>query len=59
LYYLARDVSLVIGLAVVGNHIPSIPSLPIRILAWTLYGYVQGLLFTGIWIIAHVSKKQN
>ena len=57
LYYLARDVLLVATLAFSANQILSTPFLAVRILAWTLYGYIQGLVFTGVWIIAHVSTK--
>jgi omega-6 fatty acid desaturase (delta-12 desaturase) len=35
------------------TYIPQIDSLAWRTAAWILYGYVQGLVCTGIWILAH------
>ncbi|KAL4924216.1 oleate delta-12 desaturase [Aspergillus undulatus] len=31
----------------------TIPSQPLRIIAWTAYGFLQGCVGTGIWILAH------
>lgn len=33
--------------------IPAVPFAPLRWALWAAYAYVQGLVFTGIWIIAH------
>lgn len=55
LSYAVRDVTAITSLAWAANHISSIPYLGVRIVAWTTYGYLQGLLFTGLWILAHVS----
>lgn len=53
LLYVARDLSLIAILATAGCCIPLIESSWIRGLAWIAYGFTQGLLFTGVWIIAH------
>jgi omega-6 fatty acid desaturase (delta-12 desaturase) len=53
LSYVARDLTLVAAVATAACYIPSISLYWIRVLAWVAYGYIQGLLFTGVWIIAH------
>ncbi|KAH8801493.1 fatty acid desaturase-domain-containing protein [Xylogone sp. PMI_703] len=52
--YVVRDyfyVSVLIYVAV--TFIPLVPHPALRFLAWGLYTFLQGLVFTGIWILAH------
>jgi bifunctional Delta-12/omega-3 fatty acid desaturase len=51
--YILSDVSLLICLVQLGHLIPTLDSAILRLSAWTIYGFVQGLVCTGIWIIAH------
>ncbi|KAK4107710.1 bifunctional D12/D15 fatty acid desaturase [Canariomyces notabilis] len=52
--YVARDVAMTVGLGWAAmTYIPQIDSLAWRTAAWIVYGYVQGLVCTGIWILAH------
>ncbi|KAF4124739.1 Fatty acid desaturase [Geosmithia morbida] len=54
MWYLVRDVimALSLGWAAV-RFIPEIPSPAGRAAAWIIYGFVQGLVCTGIWILGH------
>ena len=48
------DLTLASTLAVIGYlYINQIENAPLRWLTWTAYGYLQGLFFVGIWILAH------
>ncbi|KAK1751276.1 fatty acid desaturase-domain-containing protein [Echria macrotheca] len=52
--YLARDTLLITALGYAGlTYIPLLESTPVRWAAWIAYGYLQGLLCTGLWILAH------
>jgi bifunctional Delta-12/omega-3 fatty acid desaturase len=52
--YLLRDMVLVAGLAWAAvRYIPLVEDPLGRAAAWGLYGFVQGLFFTGLWILAH------
>ncbi|KAF2768075.1 fatty acid desaturase [Teratosphaeria nubilosa] len=51
--YILRDAALSIGLFFVASWIPSLQNGFLRVIAWATYGFLQGLVFTGIWIIAH------
>lgn len=53
LLYLARDVFYCAVLAYGAFHIHLLPSLPSRVLAWAVYGFFQGCVGTGLWILAH------
>ncbi|KAE8355883.1 fatty acid desaturase-domain-containing protein [Aspergillus coremiiformis] len=53
LLYLARDILYCAILTVAAFQIHLIPSLPLRIIAWTTYGFFQGCVGTGLWILAH------
>lgn len=53
LLYLARDVLYCIILTAAAFQIHLIPSLPLRALAWITYGFFQGCVGTGLWILAH------
>jgi len=48
-----RDIIYAGVLVYLALHISMLPSLPLRILAWSLYSFVQGCVGTGIWILAH------
>lgn len=54
LAYLVRDVLLAgsLGWAAI-RYIPTIPDATGRAAAWILYGFVQGLICTGLWILGH------
>lgn len=48
------DLTLASTLAVIGYlYINQIETSPLRWLTWAAYGYLQGLFFVGIWILAH------
>lgn len=52
--HVALDLLLAAAVAAVAHtSIPLLDSWYFRTAAWLTYGYVQGLVFTGIWIIAH------
>ncbi|KAJ5749386.1 uncharacterized protein N7511_011082 [Penicillium nucicola] len=51
--YLIGDISYAAALVIGALQIPSIQNDGLRIVAWTLYGFLQGLVGTGIWILAH------
>ncbi|KAE8418537.1 fatty acid desaturase-domain-containing protein [Aspergillus pseudocaelatus] len=53
LLYLARDILYCAILTVAAFQIHRIPSLPLRIIAWATYGFFQGCVGTGIWILSH------
>jgi len=52
--YVARDISaiLIIGYAAI-SLIPLLPSTLLRVVAWGVYAFVQGLFGTGLWVLAH------
>lgn len=54
LSYLVRDVVLIgaLGWAAV-RYIPSLEDATLRATAWILYGFAQGLVCTGLWILGH------
>lgn len=53
LYYVGRDIAFASTLAALALMIPSLESAWLRGFLWVVYGFLQGLVFTGIWIIAH------
>ncbi|CAG8933601.1 unnamed protein product [Penicillium salamii] len=53
LLYLARDILYCATLIYAALHIHLIPSLPLRTVAWITYGFFQGCVGTGLWILAH------
>ncbi|KAJ5296201.1 hypothetical protein PENANT_c021G03684 [Penicillium antarcticum] len=53
LLYLARDIIYCATLIYATSFIHLIPSLPLRIISWTTYGFFQGCVGTGLWILAH------
>ena len=54
LYYVARDATLMVALGYVANsYIPLLPYGALRFAAWSAYCIAQGLLGTGLWVLAH------
>ncbi|KAF2165390.1 hypothetical protein M409DRAFT_67238 [Zasmidium cellare ATCC 36951] len=54
LKYVFCDLILAISLGwLASTLIPHQPTFPLRCISWMLYGYLQGLILTGIWILAH------
>ncbi|KAL2172171.1 hypothetical protein VTG60DRAFT_7015 [Thermothelomyces hinnuleus] len=52
--YVVRDVTMAAALGWAAfTYIPQLESFGWRTVAWMVYGYVQGLVCTGIWILAH------
>lgn len=52
--YVVRDYAEAFGLGYLAlTYIPEIQDYWLRTAAWMVYGYVQGLVCTGIWILAH------
>lgn len=51
--YLSRDLFVVAVMTAIGLCLPELRSYLIRFIVWDLYGFVQGLFFTGLWVIAH------
>lgn len=48
------DVSVAVLFALVSlKTIPLVAFWPARWALWALYGYIEGLIFTGVWIVAH------
>ncbi|KAI9152043.1 Oleate hydroxylase FAH12 [Paramyrothecium foliicola] len=53
-YYVFRDFAMVGALVWAAlTYIPSIPDPYYRTAAWMVYGFLQGLVCTGIWILGH------
>lgn len=51
LSYLFRDIVLLSSfLTLSWTFIPSLSPVPLRIIAWMIYGWLQGLVFTGLWV---------
>ncbi|KAK7184481.1 fatty acid desaturase [Paraphaeosphaeria sporulosa] len=54
IYYLSRDIMLAAVLGTVAHTgIPSLPSVYLRTIAWISYGYLQGLVLAGLWVLGH------
>ncbi|KAL9055330.1 MAG: hypothetical protein Q9162_003637 [Coniocarpon cinnabarinum] len=54
LYYLCRDLLAAASIAWIAHtNIPHIPDPTLRLIAWAVYGWLEGLVFTGIWILGH------
>lgn len=52
-YYIARDLLLAASIFRLILFIPQVNALSIRFTLWVILGLAQGLVFTGIWILAH------
>lgn len=58
-YYVFRDIFLMATVGYLANtFIPLIPNQIARFLAWAVYINVQGLIGTGIWVLAHECGHQ-
>jgi omega-6 fatty acid desaturase (delta-12 desaturase) len=53
--YVLRDFAQVAVLLALTTQIPRLPSYYLRAAAWIAYSFCQGLLFTGMWELAHES----
>ncbi|TKX23064.1 fatty acid desaturase-like protein 1 [Elsinoe australis] len=53
LAYLARDIAYCAALVYLALQIQYLPNAYVRFAAWAVYGFVQGCVGTGIWILAH------
>ncbi|KAI0095439.1 fatty acid desaturase-domain-containing protein [Hypoxylon sp. NC0597] len=54
LSYVARDLAMAGALTYAAlTYIPFVPSPLYRTLLWTVYGFLQGLVGVGLWILAH------
>ncbi|QUC23496.1 uncharacterized protein UV8b_07737 [Ustilaginoidea virens] len=51
--YALRDLAAVCVLSLLLSLVPHVASAPARWALWTLGSFLQGLFFTGIWIVAH------
>ncbi|KAL1637392.1 hypothetical protein SLS56_000530 [Neofusicoccum ribis] len=51
--YLARDIAFVTALVYGALQIHHVESFAARTALWILYGFAQGCVFTGLWILAH------
>ena len=59
LSYLARDLILLVTIGTTAHFtIPLLPSPLLRFAAWMLYGFLQGLVGTGVWVLAHECGHQ-
>lgn len=58
LSYMVRDFLFVFALAAIATQIPHISSYSLRIVAWAVYAFCQGLVFTGLWELAHECGHQ-
>ncbi|MCJ1246811.1 hypothetical protein MMC30_004020 [Trapelia coarctata] len=54
IWYIFRDVTMVVTVMMAAStYIPLIENTFSRYCAWWFYGYVEGLLMTGIWVLGH------
>jgi fatty acid desaturase len=51
--YIARDITFATALIYLALHIQYLSTPSGRFVAWTCYGFLQGCVGTGIWILAH------
>lgn len=51
--YVLRDISFILILMCTATYIPRIENSPVQVLTWALYAFFQGLVFTGMWELAH------
>ena len=57
--FVARDLTLIVLIGCAAHHIIPILSTPfLRFLGWMVYGFVQGLVGTGVWVLAHECGHQ-
>lgn len=59
MYYVFRDIFWLVTIGYVGNnYIQLLPNALLRFAAWSGYIYVQSLLLTGLWVLAHECGHQ-
>ena len=61
-YYVVQDILCsALTFAIAYNFVTPeiIPSTALRVVAWNIYGFLQGLLVTGIWMLAHECGHQS
>jgi omega-6 fatty acid desaturase / acyl-lipid omega-6 desaturase (Delta-12 desaturase) len=59
LSYVARDLVLIVLIGLTAHYtIPNLPTSALRFTAWMVYGFVQGLVGTGVWVLAHECGHQ-
>ena len=59
LSYVARDLVLAFLIGLTAHYgITLLPTSTLRFAAWMVYGFVQGLVGTGIWVLAHECGHQ-
>ncbi|GMF97039.1 unnamed protein product [Aspergillus oryzae] len=61
LYYVFRDIAMLGSIFYVfHNYVTpeTVPSFPARVALWSLYTVVQGLIATGVWVLAHECGHQ-
>jgi omega-6 fatty acid desaturase (delta-12 desaturase) len=58
LSYIVRDFLFIFTLATIATQIPHISSYCLRFIAWAVYTFCQGLVFTGLWELAHECGHQ-
>ena len=51
----ARDYGIALALLGAATLIPCLHDTTLRVVAWSAYGFCQGLVFTGLWELAHES----
>lgn len=56
--YIVRDLCLSAVLVYLALHIQLVDSIAIRSLLWLGYGVAQGMVMTGVWILAHECGHQ-
>ncbi|PVH78579.1 bifunctional D12/D15 fatty acid desaturase [Cadophora sp. DSE1049] len=58
LRYILRDFACAAVLALSGTQISKIPFCQLRVMSWFIYTFLQGLVFTGLWELAHECGHQ-
>lgn len=53
LSYVIRDFAFVAILLGLATQIDLLPTYSLRVFAWAVYAFCQGLIFTGLWELAH------
>jgi omega-6 fatty acid desaturase / acyl-lipid omega-6 desaturase (Delta-12 desaturase) len=57
--YVARDLLMITLLGLTAHYtIPLLPNPALRFLGWMVYGFIQGLVCTGVWVLAHECGHQ-
>ncbi|KAJ5224651.1 Fatty acid desaturase type 1 [Penicillium citrinum] len=61
LYYVFRDIAILATVFYLFNHYVTpeyVPFMPARVALWTLYTVIQGMVGTGVWVLAHECGHQ-